>query len=134
MSIFVFIFLYGNISFLHSTISMFYGCRFRNNGVRFVGPYFRWFFCCRFYIITVAVNFIVIIIVIRVSIIIVVIIIILALFICFTLVLMLLLLPIFIIKVEHCTTRTLNDLVPCSRAIQSYMTFKTKFVQRNIVN
>ena len=134
MSIFVFIFLYGNISFLHSTISMFYGCRFRNNGVRFVGLYFRWFFCCRFYIITVAVNFIVIIIVIRVSIIIVVIIIILALFICFTLVLMLLLLPIFIIKAEHCTTRTLNDLVPCSRAIQSYMTFKTKFVQRNIVN
>ena len=43
-------------------------------------------------------------------------------------------LPIFIIKVEPCTTYTLNDLVPCSTGIESYMNVKAKFLQRNIVN
>ena len=41
-------------------------------------------------------------------------------------------LPIFIIKVEPCTTCTFNHLLPCSMGIESYMTFKAKFVQRNI--
>ena len=43
-------------------------------------------------------------------------------------------LPIIIIKIEPCTTCTLNDLAHCSIGIESYMTFKAKFVQRNIVN
>ena len=43
-------------------------------------------------------------------------------------------LPIFIIKVEPYTTCTLNDFVPCSIGTESHMFFKTKFVQRNIVN
>ena len=34
---------------------------------------------------------------------------------------------------EPCSTCTLNDLVPCSIGIESYMTFKARFVQRNIV-
>ena len=43
-------------------------------------------------------------------------------------------LPVFIIKVQPCTACTLNDLVPCSIGIKSYVTFKVKFVQRNVVN
>ena len=42
--------------------------------------------------------------------------------------------PNLIIEVEPCTICTLNDLVPCSIGIQSYMSFKTKFVQIKIVN
>ena len=52
---------------------------------------------------------------------------------CVNVIIIVSILPIFIRKVEPCTACTLNDL---SRSIgtESYMTFKEKFVQINIVN
>ena len=41
MGVFVFTFLHGNVSFLHSNVSMFLGFLFRNNEVCFVSLY-----CC----------------------------------------------------------------------------------------
>ena len=37
-------------------------------------------------------------------------------------------LPTFIIKVKSCTTCTLNELVPCPIGIETYITFKGKFI------
>ena len=39
-----------------------------------------------------------------------------------------------VVLVEPCRTCTLNDSVPCSIKIEPYRTFKSRFVQRNIVN
>ena len=39
-----------------------------------------------------------------------------------------------VMLVEPCRTCTLNDSVPCSIKIEPYRTFKSRFVQRNIVN
>ena len=81
-----------------------------------------------FYIVTVAVNFIVVIIT-CISIIVIFIIILTSFFYpYFNVIIGVSILPIFIIKVESCT---LNNLVPCSIGIESHMTFKAKFVQRN---
>ena len=122
--------LYGNVSFLHGSVSMFLGFIFRNNGVFFVHLYCHQ--CCCFYIITVAVNFIVIIIIICISDIIVIIIVILALSFCFTLISMLSLLLVYYQTLLYliaydiyryyrtllpCTICTLNDLVPGSIGI-----------------
>ena len=42
--------------------------------------------------------------------------------------------PVFIIVVELCMTCTLNNVASCSIVVEPYETFKTKFVQRYIVN
>ena len=54
-------------------------------------------------------------------------------FLCFNVIVIVSILPIFIIKVEPSATCTLNHLLPCPTGVQSYMTFKAKFVQGNIV-
>ena len=54
-------------------------------------------------------------------------------YLCFNVIVVVSILPIFIIKVEPCATCTFNDLLPCPTGVQSYMTLKAKFVQRNIV-
>ena len=49
-------------------------------------------------------------------------------------ILVIIMLPLFIKEVEPCQSCTLNNLVPGSIGIKLSTTFKTKFVQRNIVN
>ena len=107
--------------FLHGYVNMFWGLWFQKNGICFVSLYYHK--CC-FCIFTDNGNFIVIII--CISIIIVIIIIELVLFVLtlfnvnVNVIVAVSLLPIFIMKVESCTTCTLNDLVPCSKGIESY--------------